>query len=146
MQTGFGDGVSQGFVHFRFGSDLDGAVIILFDVIRTGFRSQFKEGIEVHGAFLEQEISLAGELPGNGAAFTQVSACAGKRVTDFSNGAVAVFGNTFDHQRDALGPVAFIHDLFKNCTVFGFTGTALDRTIDAVFRHVVGTCLINGQT
>ena len=77
---------------------------------------------------------------------TLLNALAGKRVADISNGAVAVLGNAFDHQRDALGPVAFIHDLFKNCTVFGFTGTALDSAIDAVFWHVVGTCLINGQT
>ncbi len=66
-------------------------------------------------------------------------------MTQFSYCAVAVFGDTLDHQSHAIRRIAFVEDLFEIYTVFVITRAAFDGALNTVFGHVGCFGFVNCQ-
>ena len=66
-------------------------------------------------------------------------------MADFRHGPVAVVGDTFQHERYTVRPVAFINDFFKYRGFFIFAGATFDGTLDIFLGHVAGPGFFNCQ-
>ena len=80
------------------------------------------------------DLALAIEHPGDGVGGAEVAAAARELVADLGDRARRVVGERLDHERDAAGSVALVHDLTV-LDAFELAGALLDRALDVVLGH-----------
>lgn len=105
------------------------------DVLGAGVEHRRQHVVLGQAVLLQRDDALAGEQVGHRPGVGHVAAVAGDGHPDLARRPIAVVGQAFDQDRDAVGPIALVHDRL----VVGATGllarAALAGPLDVVVGH-----------
>src|SRR5262249_22525213 len=93
---------------------------------------------------LQRDHALAGEQVGDRPRVGHGAAVARHRYPHFAGGAVAVVGQAFDQDRDAVGRIALVGDGLPVGAAGFLAGAALARLFDVVVGHRALLRLLDG--
>src|SRR5438105_11039702 len=124
--------------------DLDRAVIVIDHVIGTCFQRSIDQLVLI-GPGREDKLAAMPEQKRDRAVGPEIAAVLGERVAHVGDRSNAIVGKAVDDHRGAVDTIAFIA-YFVVVDAFELAGAALGGAIDGVLRHVVGRCLIYGES
>ena len=134
---GFDFGSLQGLLHrskvFGIAEDLE-LIADRFDIVGSVLHCQLQQAFFVGLLAVDDDHPFAFEHPSNAAGRAELAASDFKNLLHFGCGAIAIVGEDFAQDGNAIRAIAFVQD-FVEVTAFELAGAFFDGPFDVVFGH-----------